>query len=153
MNGGALGGEAPGDKSAAVDRVLEPGIEFAGHIAIQENLDGLFQFTGEFANLQIAHVCGGLPIDVAGTLEGFIGADAIEVAAETAIVGFDFAGDAGEKVVEARLGIDGGVDHHFAGKGDAGGFFQEAEGEGSGEGEAVLAVSAAAREADIDAGI
>ena len=61
-----------------------------------------------------AHVGGGFPIDVARAFEGFVGADAIEVAAESAVVGFDFAGDAGEQIVEAGLGIDRGVDDHFA---------------------------------------
>jgi hypothetical protein len=29
-------------------------------------------------------------------------------------VGFDFAGNAGQQVVKPGLGIDGGIDYHFA---------------------------------------
>jgi hypothetical protein len=45
--------------------VLEPVVEFAGDIAVEKDLYGLFELAGEFADLQIAHVCGGFPIDVA----------------------------------------------------------------------------------------
>ncbi len=153
MNGRALGGEAPGEERAAGDGVLEPGVEMVRHVAVEEDLDGLFLLAREFANLQTADMGGGFPIDVAGAFEGLVGADAVEVAAQSAVVGFDFAGNAGQEVVKPGLGIDGGVDYHFAREGDAGGLFEEAEGEGGGEGEAVLAVCAAPWKADIDHGI
>ena len=153
MDRGALGGKSPGEEGTAVHGVLEPRVEFVGDVAVEEDLDGLFQLAGEFADLQIADVGGRFPVHMAGTLEGFVGAYAIEVAAESAIVGFDFPGDAGEQIVKPGLRIYGGVDYHFAGKGDARGFFEEAEGEGGGEGEAVLAICAAAWKADVDDGV
>src|ERR1019366_5618125 len=106
VNGRSLSGEAPGEERAAVDGVLEPGVEMVRHVAVEEDLDGLFLLAREFANLQTA--------DVGGAFEGLVGADAIEVAAQSAIVGFDFAGNAGQQVVKPGLGIDGGIDYHFA---------------------------------------
>src|SRR5450759_1892413 len=153
VNRSAVGGKAPGEEGAAVHGVLEPRVEMVRHVAVEEDVDGLFQLAGEFANLQTAHVGRRLPIDVARTLEGLVGAYAIEVAAQSAIVRFDFAGNAGQQIVEPGLGIDGGVDHHFPREGDARGLLEEAEGEAGGEGEAVLAVCAAARKSDVHHGL
>ena len=153
MDRRALGGKAPGEEGAAVHGVFEPRVEFVGDVAVEEDLDGLFEFAGEFADLQIADVGGRFPVHVTGTLEGLVGAYAIEVAAESAIVRFDFAGDAGEQIVKPGLRIDSGVDHHLAGEGDARGFFEETEGEGGGEGEAVLAICASPWKADVDDGV
>src|ERR1035438_3606187 len=44
------------------------------HVAVEEDLDGLFLLAGEFANLQTADMGGGFPIDVAGAFEGLVGA-------------------------------------------------------------------------------
>jgi hypothetical protein len=129
--------------------VLEPGIEFRRQAAVEEDLHGLLLLAREFAHLQAAGVSGGLPIDVPGALEGLVGAYAVEVLAEAPVVGFDFAGDARGKIVESRLGIDGGVDQHVAPQGDARGFLQEAERKSRGEGEAVLAIGAALGEAHL----
>ena len=53
------------------------------------------------------------------------------------------------QVVEAGLGIDGGVDHHLAPQCDARGFLQKPERKGGREGEAVLAIGAALGEAHL----
>src|ERR1035441_9916249 len=150
VNRRALAGKPPCQERAAVHGVLEPRVEMVRHVAVQEDLDGLFHFAGEFADLQAAHVGRRLPVHVARTLESLVGANAIEVAPQPAIVRFDFARNAGQQIVKPGLGIDGGVDYHFAGKRDAGGLLGEAEREGGGEGETVLAVYAAARKPDVD---
>jgi len=150
MNGRATRGEAPGKERAAIDGIFEPGIEFGRDVAIEKDLDGLFLFASELAHLEGSDVGGGFPIDVAGAFQGFVGADAVEIAAQPAVMGFDFAGDSGQKIVEAGLGIDGRVDHHFAAQRDQSGAFEEAEGEGGGKGEAVLTVGAAVREEHLD---
>ena len=106
MNRRALVGKPPRQKRAAVHRVLEPGVEFVRNVAVQEDLDDLFLLAGELANLQIADVGRGLPIHVARALEGLVRADAIEVAAQPAIVRFDFTRDSGQQIVESGLRID-----------------------------------------------
>src|SRR5438046_2299024 len=86
---------------------------------------------------------------MAGALEGFVGPYAIEVPAQTAIVGFNFTGNAGQQVVKARLRVDRGVYGHLAAQRDACDLLQKAEWEGRGEGEAVLAVRSASGEVHI----
>lgn len=140
-------GESPGEEGAAIDGVFKPVVGAGGGIEIEKDFYGLLLLTGELADLEVAGVGGGFPIDVAGAFEGFVGADAVEIATEAAVVGFDFAADAGEEILEAGLRIEGGINQDFAAKGDADGFFQESEGEAGGEREAVLAVRAAAGEA------
>src|ERR1017187_7728089 len=153
VNRGALGGQAPRQERAAVHGVLEPGVESVRHVAVEKDLDSLFHLAGEFANLQTPHMRRRLPIDVAGALHGLVRADAIEVAAQSAIVRFDFARNAGQQVVKPGLGIDSGVYHHFPGESDTRGFFEKAEREGCGEGEAVLPVGPAPRKADVHHGV
>ena len=104
MYGRADAGEPPGEEGAAVNGVFEPGILVGGDVAVEVNFDHALLLTGELADLDGPGAGGGLPIDVAGAFEGFVGADAVKVAAETTVVGFDFAGDAGEEIVEAGLG-------------------------------------------------
>ena len=135
---------------AAGDGALEPLLAAGGHVAVEEDLDALVLLAGELAYLEVAGVCGGFPVHVAGAFEGLVGADAVEVAAEAAVVGFDLAMELGEQFVETGLGLDGGVDDDVAPQRDAHGLIEEAEGEARGEGEAVLAEGAAVREAHLD---
>ena len=71
--------------------MFEPLVQLVRHIAVQEDFDGLFQLAGEFADLQTADVRRRFPVDMARAFEGLVGAYAIEVAAQPAIVRFDFA--------------------------------------------------------------
>ena len=153
MNRRALRGKAPREKGAAVYGVFEPLVQFVRHIAVQEDFDGLFQFAGEFADLQTSHMRRRFPVHMARTLEGFVGAYAIEVAAQSAIVRFDFTRNPGQQIVKSGLRVHGGIDHHFPRQGDARGLLQEAEGESGGEGEAVLPVRAAAWKPDVHHGL
>ena len=89
----------------------------------------------------------GFPIDVARTFERLIGPDAIKVPAQAAIVGFNLARNGGQEIVKTGLGVDGGIDRHFAPQGNAGRLFQEAERKAGGKRETVLAVSPTRREA------
>src|ERR1022692_4380036 len=73
VNRRPLGGKPPCQERAAVYGVLEPRVESARHVAVEEDLDGLFQLAGEFANLQTPHMRGRLPVHVAGTFEGLVG--------------------------------------------------------------------------------
>src|ERR1035437_2636651 len=71
VDGNASIGEPPREERAAIDGALEPGVEGDRNVAVEEHFDGLFLFTHEFADLQDAHVRGGLPIDMVGALQDF----------------------------------------------------------------------------------
>ena len=51
VNGCTLGGKPPGEKRAAGDGVLEPGVVFVRYITVEKNFDGLLELAGELANL------------------------------------------------------------------------------------------------------
>src|ERR1035437_99317 len=148
--GNAPIGEPPRQKRAAIDGALEPGVERERNVTVEEHFDGLFLFAREFADLQGAHVGGGFPIDMAGALQDFVGADAIEVLAQAAVMGLDLAIDPEQEIVEAGVRVQGGVDEGFAAERDARGFFQKPEGKRGGEGETVLAIGPAPGEAHFD---
>src|SRR3954451_19893091 len=97
----ALIRQAPYQEGTTLDRMLEPAVELRGDVAVQEDLDGLFLLARELPNLQRAHVRRRFPIDVARAFQRFVWADAIEVAAQPAVVRFDLAGDSRQEVVEA----------------------------------------------------
>src|SRR5664280_2580105 len=84
VNRRPLGGQAPCQERAAVHGVLEPSVQFVRYVAVEKDLDGLLQLAGEFANLQTPHMRRRLPVHVPRTLEGLVGADAIDVAAQSA---------------------------------------------------------------------
>src|ERR1035437_6299236 len=125
--GNAPIGEPPRQKRAAIDGALEPGVERERNVTVEEHFDGLFLFAREFADLQGAHVGGSFPIDMAGALQDFVGADAIEVLAQAAGMGLDLAIDPEPEIVEAGGGVQGG-----------------------GEGETVLAIGPAPGEPHFD---
>ncbi len=155
---GVESGEGPEEPGAAVDAVFEGGGRIGrgdvgwgdggGEAAVEEDFDGAAVVAGEFADLEGVGVGGGFPVDVAGVVGGFVGADAVEVAAGAAEVGFDFAGEGVEEFGEGVVGGEGGEDDGFAVEFDGGGFAQEAEGEAGGEDEEVVAMAAAAWEED-----
>ena len=129
---GAPAGKPPRQERAAIDGVLEPGVEFGRDVAVQKHLHGLLLLAREFADLQAAHVRRGFPIDVVRAFERLVGPDAVEVLAQPAVVRFDLTGHPEQQIFEAGLRVEGRIDHRFAAQRDARRLLQEAERERGG---------------------
>src|SRR5580692_5464437 len=103
MNRRAFVRKTPCQERAASYGMFEPGIQLRRRTAVEKEFHRLFLFAREFAHLQAAGMRRGFPIDVARALERLIGADAVEVVAQPAIMCFDFARDAAEEFLKPRL--------------------------------------------------
>src|ERR1019366_9314663 len=88
-------------------------------------------------------------VDVPRAFEGFVGAYAIEVPAQAAVMRFDLARQVGQQLFESGLRVDAWINDDFAAQHHARGFFQESERETGMEGEVVLPVFAAPGKADL----
>src|SRR5450755_3201953 len=149
MNAHGLIRQPPGQERAAIHGVFEPFLEAGGGIQIEKQLDGLFLVASEFAHLQIARVRGSFPVHVPRALESFVGADAIEVPPQPAVMSLDLSREIGQQLLETSLCIDARINNGFPAQDHARGLFEKSEWKPGMERKVILAVFAAPRKTNL----